>query len=92
MYRKKAQNIQRYSGARRNTSSHGKNFFRLEVYERIEISLVEACERVRKSVISVGKKAGLTDQFYDCEKFEKTFWFCDLCPPPPCIYPIAGIK
>ena len=25
MYRKKAQNIQRYSGARRNTSSHGKS-------------------------------------------------------------------
>ena len=25
MFRKKAQNIQRYSGARRNTSSHGKS-------------------------------------------------------------------
>ena len=33
------------------------------VIERIEISLVEACERVRKSVVLVSKKAGLTDQF-----------------------------
>ena len=41
----------------------GGNFFRLQVYERIEISLVEACERVRKSVVLVSKKAGLTDQF-----------------------------
>ena len=31
--------------------------FRLQVYEREEISLVEAYERVGKSVISAGKKA-----------------------------------
>ena len=30
--------------------------FRLQVYERIGISIVEACERVGKPVISVGKK------------------------------------
>ena len=30
-------------------------YFQLQVYERIGISLVEVCERIRKSVISVGK-------------------------------------
>ena len=30
-------------------------FFRLQVYERVGISLVEVYERVGKSVISVGK-------------------------------------
>ena len=32
-------------------------FFRLQVYERVEISLVEGYERAGKSVILVGKKA-----------------------------------
>ena len=35
----------------------GATFFRLQVYERVAISLVEVYERVGKSVISVGKKA-----------------------------------
>ena len=30
--------------------------FRLQVYERVGISIFEACERVGKPVISVGKK------------------------------------
>ena len=37
--------------------------FRLQVYKRVGISLVEVDERVGKTVVSVGKKAqkGLTD-------------------------------
>ena len=37
--------------------------FRLQVYERVGISLVEVDERVGKTVVSVGKNAqkGLTD-------------------------------
>ena len=54
--------------------------FRLQVYERVRISVFEVYERVGKSVISVCKKAqkGLTDAFYGWEKVAKTFWFCDL--------------
>ena len=33
------------------------NFFRLQVYKRVEISLAEVYERVGKCVISVSKKA-----------------------------------
>ena len=42
-------------------------FFRLQVYERVGISLVGVYERKGKSAISVG-----------CEKVKKTFWLCDL--------------
>ena len=48
-------------------------FLRLQVYERVVISLAEVYERVGKSVISVGKlkgPKGLTDVFYAREKFE----------------------
>ena len=39
-------------------------FFRLWVYERAGISLVEVCERVGKSITSVLKEPkGLTDAF-----------------------------
>ena len=38
-------------------------------YERVGISLVEVCERVGRSVISVGKMHFVA---------VKTFWFCDL--------------
>ena len=46
-------------------------FLRLQVqrYERVGISLVEVCERVGRSVISVGKMHFVA---------VKTFWFCDL--------------
>ena len=50
-------------------------FFRLQVYERVEISLVELYERVEKSVkkkkIEKAQKGQLTDAFYGCEKVDK---------------------
>ena len=51
----------------------------LQVYERAGISLVEVYERVGKSIISVCKRRakGITDEFYGCEKVEKTLWFSD---------------
>ena len=50
------------------------------------ILLAKVVQNVEKSVVSVEKKSqGLTDAFYDCEKDEKTFWFCDLCLRP-CSY------
>ena len=40
------------------------------MYEKVGISLVEVYERVRKTVISVDKKAqnGLADALHGCEK------------------------
>ena len=48
-------------------------FFRLRVYERVWISLVEVYERIGESVISVCKKnpKGLTDAFYGCKNVKK---------------------
>ena len=46
---------------------------------RVWISLVEAYQTVRKSIISDCKKTQdqVTDAFYHgCEKVEKTDWFC----------------
>ena len=47
-------------------------FFRLTVYERVGISLVEVYEREGKCVISVRvfkcPQGRVTDAFYDCEK------------------------
>ena len=37
----------------------GMTFFRLQVHERVEISLVEVYKRVEKSVISVGLRSFL---------------------------------
>ena len=54
---------------------------RLRVYERVGVSLVEVCEWVGKSVISVVKRlkrADRSDTFYVCEKVERTFCFCSL--------------
>ena len=49
-------------------------FPRLQVYERVGISLVEVYERVGKSII-----VGLTDEeFCGCEKVQKMFWLCVL--------------
>ena len=54
-------------------------FLRLQVYERVEILLVEVHEREGKSVIgSVKGSKGLTDDFYGFIKSRKTFYFCDL--------------
>ena len=51
--------------------------FRLHVYGRVRISLVEVYETDRKTVISVAKRLkGLTNAIYGCEKVEKTFWLC----------------
>ena len=54
-------------------------FLRLQVqrYERVGISLVEVCERVGRSVISVGKKRVQKGQQMHFVAV-KTFWFCDL--------------
>ena len=53
-------------------------FLRLQVYERVEILLVEVHEREGKSVIgSVKGSKGLTDDFYGFIKSRKTFYFCD---------------
>ena len=51
-----------------------------QVYERVEISLVEVYERVRKSVIWVYKrtKKGQRRHFYGFERDEKTSWICDI--------------
>ena len=57
----------------------GGTFFRLQVYERVGISLVEVHERVGKSVTLVCKKASpKTDAFYGCEKVKEMFLFCNL--------------
>ena len=55
-------------------------FVRLQVYERVEISLVEVYEREGKSVIWVCKKdqKGPTEAFYGFERDEKTSWICDI--------------
>ena len=48
-------------------------FFRLQVWERVGILLVEVYERVGKFVISVCKKKGPDDEFYGCEKSRENF-------------------
>ena len=49
-------------------------FFRLQVYKRVGISLLEVFERVWKSVISLGKKRKRAKRsIYGCENVEKTF-------------------
>ena len=54
----------------------GGTFFRLQVYERVGISLNEVHERVGKSVISVCKKVPQkTDAFYGCQKVEECSCF-----------------
>ena len=54
-------------------------FFRLQVYEKVGVSLFEIRERERKSVISVGKKAQKGYQMHHIhERDEKRFWFCIL--------------
>ena len=45
----------------------GMTFFRLQVYERVEISLVEVYKRVEKSVISVGLRSFLYKVVYSVE-------------------------
>ena len=51
-----------------------RTFVRLQVYERIEISLVEVYERVGKSVIWVCKRTK-KEAFYGFGRGEKTFLF-----------------
>ena len=49
-------------------------FFRLQVYKRVGISLLEVFERVWKSVISLGKMRKRANRsIYGCENVEKTF-------------------
>ena len=57
----------------------GSAFFRLQVHERLEISLVEVYEGVGKTVISVCQKAQKVKQMhFMAVKIRETFWFCDL--------------
>ena len=69
-------------GLYREAPPERSTFFRLQVYKRVCILLVEVYERVRKSVLLVGKGPTglyiLRDAFHGCEKVEKTFCFCDL--------------
>ena len=54
-------------------------FFRLQVHERVEISLVEDYKRVGKTVISVCQKAQKGQQMhFMAVKVRETFRFCDL--------------
>ena len=56
--------------------------FSLQVYERVEISLVKVYERVGRSVIYFGIYNDLKrlqkDLFYGCDKVAKIIWFCDF--------------
>ena len=60
-------------------------FFSLQVYEGVEISLVEVYERVGRSAMYFGLYNDLKglqkDLFYDREKVAKMFWFCDFLVP-----------
>ena len=60
-------------------------FFRLQVYERVVISLVEVYERGGKSVFSVDKIAptGLTGTFYGCILFMAGFLIYSYTVEPP---------
>ena len=54
------------------------NFYRLQVYERMGISLLEIYIRVRKPVIWVCERAQRAEQMnLRLHKAEKTFYFCD---------------
>ena len=54
-------------------------FFRLQVHERVEISLVEVYKRVGKTVISVCQKAQKGQQMhFKTVKVRETYRFCDL--------------
>ena len=58
-------------------------FFRLQVYERVAILLVEVCKKVGKSVIWVCQRAhqckGLTEEFYGFMKSRKRSIFVIGC-------------
>ena len=53
-----------YNGLYREAPPERGTFFRLQVYEREGILLVEVCESVGSSVISVRKKAQKGSQIY----------------------------
>ena len=59
-----------YNGLYGEASAERCTFFRLQVYERVGISLVEVYERVGKSVIWVCDRAQ-TDEFYGFIKSRK---------------------
>ena len=56
-------------------------FVRLQVYERVEIFLVEVYERVGKSVIWFSKRTKMGQQrhFMDLKEARKLSCFCDFC-------------
>ena len=53
----------------------GTVFCRLQVYQRVGVTLVKVYEKVGKSVISFVRR--FTGAFYGCENVEK-LWFCGL--------------
>ena len=57
-------------GLSHSSASGGGNSFRLQLYERVGIS-IRAVKRFKGLT-------RLTDVFHAYEKVEKTFWFCDL--------------
>ena len=57
------------------TSARRDSFSRLQVYQRVGVTLVKVYEKVGKSVISVVRR--FTGAFYGCENVEK-LWFCGL--------------
>ena len=62
-----------YNGLCGEALSKRGTFFRLQVYQRVGISLVEVQKKVGKSVIVVFEDLkGLTGAFYDREKDKKT--------------------
>ena len=69
-------------------------FVRLQVYERVEISLVEVYEREGKSVIWVCKKdqKGPTEAFYGFERDEKTSWICNISKTGVHLHQFEGMR
>ena len=70
-----------YNGLYREAVPERGTFFKLQVYERVGISLVEVYERVGKSVTLDSEKAqkGQQIHFKAVKKLRKqTFCFCDL--------------
>ena len=77
-----------YKGLYRGAQPGRGTFFRLQVYEREGILLVEVDKRAGKSVISVCERAQMPNRWILwLYKVEETFYFCDwLLSKRQCIY------
>ena len=68
-----------YNGLYEEAPLENSTFFnRLQVHERVEISVFEVHERIGKSVISVYKKAQKGQQMHLTVVKKSTFWLCNL--------------